>query len=257
MRNIRNVTLNTLTFLMAAAFCAVHIFVGRLRFLDRTPRSRWLSFAGGVAVGYVFLHILPELGAHAGVLGEATGISPGKAELWIYALSLAGLALFYGLERALSESRDRHKNEKGEDRPERGVFWLHIGASSVLVLLIAYLMNHREDASAAGLTLYFAAMTLHFVTADFGTRSDHPELYDREGRWVLAAATMGGWLLGLWIDLPELAVGCLFAFVAGGIVLLVLKEELPEERKSSFLPFLAGAVLYALLMLGETHLTTA
>ena len=47
------------TFLMALAFCAVHVFVGRLHWLDRTPRSKWLSFAGGVAVGYVFLHIMP------------------------------------------------------------------------------------------------------------------------------------------------------------------------------------------------------
>ena len=52
-------------------------------------------------------------------------------------------------------------------------------------------------------------------------------------------------------DLPELAVGCMFAFVGGAIVLVVLKEELPEERASRFLPFLGGAVLYAALVLGE------
>ena len=34
------------------------------------------------------------------------------------------------------------------DAPDSGVFWLHIGATSVLVAIIAYLLNHREDATA-------------------------------------------------------------------------------------------------------------
>ena len=243
------------TLLMALAFSAVHIFVGRLRWLDQTPRSRWLSFAGGVAVGYVFLHILPELGAHARTFERATGLEARLAEGLVYTLSLAGLALFYGLERALAASRDQRIAQEGRDRPHHPVFWLHIGASALLVALISYLLNHREDASSAGLALYFAAMLLHFVTADFGTRTQHPEIYEARGRWVLVVATLGGWGLGLLVALPELAIGCLFAFVGGGIVLLVLKEELPEERKSFFLPFLGGAVLYAALVLGETHLT--
>nr|WP_247713296.1 hypothetical protein [Qipengyuania polymorpha] len=242
---------------MALAFCAVHLFVGRLRWLDRTPRSRWLSFAGGVAVGYVFLHILPELGAHASTFEDATGLDAPLAEGLVYTLSLVGLALFYGLERALALSRGERMAREGRDRPHHPVFWLHIAASALLVALIAYLLNHREDPSAAGLALYFAAMVLHFVTADFGTRADHPEIYDARGRWVLAAATLGGWALGLLVELPELAIGCLFAFVGGGIVLLVLKEELPEDRKSFFLPFLGGALLYAALVLGETYLAAA
>ena len=242
------------TFAMAVAFSAVHIFVGQLRFLDRNPRSRWLSFAGGVAVGYVFLHILPELGAHAGTFERATGLDAQFAEGLVYTLSLVGLALFYGLERALTVSRDERKKREGRDRPHHPVFWLHIGASALLVGLIAYLLNHREDPSVAGLALYFAAMVLHLVTADFGTRSDHPEIYDARGRWVLAAATLGGWALGLVVELSEMAIGCIFAFVAGGIVLLVLKEELPEDRKSFFLPFFGGALLYAALVLGESWL---
>ncbi|WP_247713501.1 hypothetical protein [Qipengyuania sphaerica] len=244
------------TFAMALAFCAVHLFVGRLRWLESTPRSRWLSFAGGVAVGYVFLHILPELGAHAGTFEQATGLDAQLAEGLVYTLSLAGLALFYGLERALAASRDERMEREGRDRPHHPVFWLHIGASALLVALIAYLLNHREDPSPAGLALYFAAMVLHFITADFGTRADHPEIYDARGRWVLVAATFGGWALGLFVELPPMAIGCLFAFVAGGIVLLVLKEELPEDRKSYFLPFLGGALLYAALVLGETYLAT-
>lgn len=245
-------SLTLFTGLMAVAFCLVHLFVGRLRFLDRNPRSRWLSFAGGVAVAYVFLHMLPELGAHVGTFRRATGLEAVRAESAVYGLAMIGLAVFYGTERALKRSR----GERGDgDRPESSVFWLHIAASSLLIFVIGYLLNHREDASLAGLALYFFAMTLHFVTADFGTRVDHPELYDSQGRWALCAATLGGWVLGTQVSVPEIAIGGLFAFVAGAIVLVVLKEELPEERKSYFLPFAGGTLLYAALVLGEQALT--
>ena len=245
--------LTVLTAIMALAFCAVHLFVGRLRFLAVEPRSAWLSFAGGVAVGYVFLHILPELAAHGEVFTEATGLEMSFAESWVYALALAGLVLFYGLERALVLSRDARMDEEGRDRPEHGVFWLHIAASCLLIFIVSYLLNHREDPTLIGLVLFFGALLLHFVTADFGARADHPELYDARGRWALVAATLGGWVTGLLVELPDIAIGCLFAFVGGAIVLVVLKEELPEERASRFVPFLAGATLYAALVLGEIY----
>ncbi len=58
-----------------------------------------------------------------------------------------------------------------------------------------------------------------------------------------------GWGLGRLVEpLPEVVAG-LFAFLAGGVVLNVLKEELPEERESRFSAFLVGAVGYAALLL--------
>ncbi len=41
----------------------------------------------------------------------------------------------------------------------------------------------------------------------------------------------------------------MFAFLAGGVVLNVLKEELPEDRKSRFSAFAVGSAAYAALLL--------
>ncbi len=41
----------------------------------------------------------------------------------------------------------------------------------------------------------------------------------------------------------------LTAFLAGGIILNVLKEELPEERESRFGAFFVGSLLYSVLLL--------
>ena len=88
-----------LTALLAVGFVLIHLFIGRLRLLDVVPRSRWLSFAGGVAVAYIFLHILPELGAHQRTFAEELGIGARSAEAWVYLIALAGLAAVRVLEQ--------------------------------------------------------------------------------------------------------------------------------------------------------------
>ena len=238
-----------LTAIFAGTFAAVHLFIGNLRFLDVVPRSRWLSAAGGVAVAYVFLHILPELSGHQKTFAKGLGLSEQAAETWVYLVALAGLAIFYGLERAAKASRSRSRGKSGKDAVEAKVFWLHIGSFGLYNVLIGYLLLHREEAGLWSLVIYFVAMSLHFVTNDFGLREDHKERYDRRGRWLIATAVMAGWTLGALTSISGIVIGFLFAFLAGGVVLNVLKEELPEERQSRFLPFALGLGGYAIVLL--------
>ena len=42
-----------------ALLVLVHVVTPGLRFLEGTPRSIWLSLAGGVSVAYVFVHFMP------------------------------------------------------------------------------------------------------------------------------------------------------------------------------------------------------
>jgi hypothetical protein len=51
------------------------------------------------------------------------------------------------------------------------------------------------------------------------------------------------------IEVPPLAVSVLFAFLAGGIMLNVFKEELPEQHRSHFLAFALATGLYATLLI--------
>ena len=51
------------------------------------------------------------------------------------------------------------------------------------------------------------------------------------------------------MEIGELPLALLFAFLAGGIVLNVLKEELPAERESRFSAFVLGAAGYAAILL--------
>ncbi len=92
-------------------------------------------------------------------------------------------------------------------------------------------------------------MGLHFVVNDFGLRENHKHAYHNLGRWILAAAIIFGWVIGFGSELSKAAIALLFAFLAGGVILNVLKEELPQERQSRFWAFALGAGIYTVLLL--------
>jgi hypothetical protein len=239
--------------LAVGVFVLVHLFAGRLHLLEGIPRSRWLSLAGGISVAYVFVHLFPELEEAQRSLGDAAG-AIAFLEHHAYLLALLGLVVFYGLERAVKLSRGQRREsstaaESSESPVPTGVFWLHLGSFAVYNALIGYLLVHREEQGVRALLLFSVAMALHFLVNDFGLREDHRASYRRLGRWLLAAAVLVGWLVGLSTEISEHATGALFAFLAGGVVLNVLKEELPEERRSRFSAFALGVAAYTLLLM--------
>jgi len=243
------VTSALLSFALVAGLALVHLFSGGMRFLSASPRSRWLSAAGGVSVAYVFVHLMPDLAEEQETIRRATGEGFSFLEYHVYLVALAGLAAFYGLERAAKLSRGKERRAHGQDSTGAGVFWLHVGSFALYNALIGYLLLHREEPGLGSLVLFAFAMGVHFVVNDFGLREDHKGAYDRAGRWVLAAAVLAGWFVGLFSEISEAALAVLFAFLAGGVVMNVLKEELPEERESRFWAFVLGAALYSAVLL--------
>lgn len=238
-----------LPLIFAISLALVHLYSGRLRFLDRVPRSRWLSAAGGVSVAYVFLHILPDLDNHQEVIVRSGGFGLTFLEHHVYLIALLGLAIFYGLERLAKQSRQQNQKAGTGDVTSEKVFWLHIVSFSLYNALIGYLLLHREEPGLRSLIFFSIALALHFVVNDNGLREHHKQVYHRLGRWILAAAVLVGWAIGQGTKLPAPAIAILFAFLAGGIILNVLKEELPEERESHFWAFAAGVGIYAALLI--------
>jgi hypothetical protein len=247
--SVFNPSLLFLSAILAVILALVHLFSGKLGFLDSTPRSIWLSISSGVSVAYVFIHILPELSEAQETIRGVVGNTLTFLEHHVYLVALLGLAVFYGLERAAKVSRQRNQKAGKGDVTEAGIFWLHISSFAVYNALIGYLLLHREEPGVQSLLFFFFAMALHFVVNDRGLRENHKHTYDKIGRWILAAAIIFGWVIGGGTELPKAAIALLFAFLAGGVVLNVLKEELPEERQSRFWAFALGAAIYAALLL--------
>jgi len=240
-----------LTFVAALVFAAIHLLGRSIAFLRTTPRNVWLSAAGGISIAYVFVHILPELSHHQELL--TTEVGPlgflDSRERDVYFAALVGLATFYGLE-LWSRSSARHRARRdGVRRPSRRTFWLQLAFYATFNVIIGYLLLHREETDTLSLLTYAIAMAMHFVVADQGLREQFYPAYDSSGKWILAAAPILGWAMGVFIDVPPPAISTLFAFLAGAIILNVLKHELPEERQSDFFAFAFGAAAYSTVLL--------
>lgn len=229
-----------LAFVAAVLLALIHVLAGQLHVLRVVPRSSWLSIAGGASVAYVFLHVLPKLGNQRASLGELVGVVEHPAHL----VALLGLGTFFGLERAAVASR---RDENDQDATTPGVFWVHVVSFGLYNATIGYLLLGEAD-SVAGLALYSVAMALHFVVNDVGLQNHHKERYENHGRWILATAVLLGWGLGVIVTVPDVWMGMGFAFLSGGVVMNVLKEELPEDRESRFWAFALGLSGYAALL---------
>jgi hypothetical protein len=234
--------------LLAIALALVHLFASRLHFLNAIPRSRWLSFGSGVSVAYVFVHVLPELNRAQETVADNLEGGVSFLEHHVYMIALLGMTVFYGLERLAKVSRDRNQALGKGDFTETKVFWIHITSFFIYNALIGYLLLHREETTIGSLIPFSFAMALHFVVNDYGLRQDHKHTYHKIGRWLLAIAIITGWVIGQGVQIHQNAIALLFAFLAGGIMLNILKEELPKERKSHFWAFALGAAIYAAVL---------
>ena len=236
-------------FVLAVGLSFVHAFVSRLNIFSFIPEFRWMSFAGGVSIGYVFLEIFPEL-SHAQEAIEHSEIPlVAYVENHVYILSLLGLLLFYGLDILAIKSREHNKLVNNQDTTHHTVFWIHVFAFAVLNIIVGYLLQELTSHTLLQCLLFFAAIALHFFIIDHSLREHHEVPYDRYGRWFLTAAIMVGAIAGQALHLSEAGILAVWSFLAGSIILNILKRELPDENQSCFFSFATGAALYTTLLL--------
>ncbi len=232
------------TLLPAIGLALANLYCHKLILYSHIPRRGWLSFAGGVTVAYVFVHLLPELSERQRQFEEFGIQGLSFLEHHIYLMSLLGLVIFYGLEKLAVLSRQNNKN-----KTDSTTFWLHIISFGINNALIGYLLIQRGNLGVANSVVFTIAIAFHFVVNDDSLQKHHKSQYDRVGRWLLAGSVLFGWGVGSRTNVPELVIASLSAFVAGVIILNALKDELPKEGDSRFLFFCLGSFLYTVLLL--------
>jgi hypothetical protein len=241
---------------LAGLLAGLHLAAPRIRRLRLVPERATASFAGGLAVAYVFVHLLPEIAEGNEAVGEALDdvvASTPLLDLGVFLVALGGFAAFYGLQRLADRRAPAPSRMPDGQRPPAeepaGVYWLHLGAFAVYNGLITYTMALRLRTGLAFALLFTLAMGLHFVLTDRALEEHYPRRFPGSGRLVLAAALVGGWLLDAFLaPTSTLLVAVLTALLGGSVLLNVFKEELPATGRSSYAWFLTGLVLYAGLL---------
>jgi hypothetical protein len=250
-----NVTHGLMTLSVALLFAAIFLFGGRAAYRPgQKGRRRFVSFAGGIAVAYAFVHVLP---AHAMIsefhTESPTGFQRFFPEYSVYLWSMAGFFLFYGLQfLAHRPAGATAHNPEGEMNAGTWRSWVHIAGFVLYAWLITFLMVWTGKAQLA-LCLFAVAMGMHLFPIACHLRSHHQTVYDRRGAYLLALACLGGWACGLTLNIPKATVFDLVAVVAGGVIVNAAIAELPKEGEGRYWYFLSGAVVYTALLLTLSH----
>lgn len=234
--------------IVAVCLAGLHLAAPKIRKLPFVPETATGSFAGGLAVAYVFLHLLPEIATGNEAIGEALSdvIEPTPLfDLAIFLVALAGFTIFYGLERLSS----RHDESHSETGATGTTYWLHLGSFMVYNALITYTMALRLETGLLFAILFAVAMGLHFVLTDRSLNEHYPRRFGKTGNILLAASLVLGWVVSaLFAPTSVVLVAVLTALLGGSILFNVFKEEVPSGKASSFGWFLTGLVLYAALL---------
>jgi len=231
----------------AALLFAVVFLVGArmhpLRLLLRDHRGS-VSFGAGMSVAYVFVHLMPELHSVRSAFVESVSMPLRYEGMAIYYVALVGFLVFYGLDH-----RSSHLKVTGEEGKVDRAFKLDVGGFAAYVCLMAYLLVHNLEESTVSTAFFAITIAVHLLAVDHELAGEHGAAYRRIGRFVLAGMSVLGWGLGVLFALPQHVLALLVAFISGAVIMNSTIMELPSDRDGRFLPFLAGGLLYGLILL--------
>lgn len=226
-----------------------HVGYRRIEQALREKQALWLSLTGGIAIGYVFLNLLPKLGQFTTKIIEAEPMAPEFWHYRLYLLGLTGLVLYFFIDRYGTDSARK---------PASGIV-LHAVGFCAYNALIGYLLAHIQAVRAGFVPHLPIALVLglHLFAIDHQLRQWHADIFDRTLRWLLAASVVAGWLAGVLTPVSESALAAWSAFLSGGILINVLNQELPRGRTAHVPAFLAGIGMVVLVVITVRTLSRA
>jgi hypothetical protein len=216
--------------------CAVHLTVARWRFLDGPRGHVWLSTAAGTALAYVFTYMLPKLAVVQAAIATWQGPLSGFMRQQAYLLALVGLVTFFAIDKAAARAP-----QHATLRLTRGLV-LQLLIYGIYSVQLGYLLVGFKHPDAASYALAAGILGLHLMGIDHHLAHRNPLAYGAVLRWVFAACCLAGWAFGAFTD--ELGYVLLLSstFVAGGIIITAIREELSDHH-STLLPFFVAVVL--------------
>lgn len=208
---------------------------GIFPWLDRklAPYKKvWYPFSGGIAIGYVFLYLLPKLSDYTAIIVEA---NPGAWEFWqyrVFLFCLLGFITYYLIDHIylkLSEYANRR-------------FHLHSTGLLIYNVFVGAIFASFPRSGVAALLVGIFCLSVHALGTDHQAREWQPIAFDRVWRWLFALGVIAGWLINYFLHMPKDLIILAWAFLAGAIIVNVMTEELPESGQTSIWPFLGGVL---------------
>lgn len=228
-----------------AVLLTVHYLVPRWRFLNGPRAPVWLSISSGTALAYVFIQLLPKLATVQSRFAtqlDDSALAPFRHHA--YLLALAGLVTFFLLDRSV-----RHVPLTESALTSKRTLAFQIVGFSLYNLQVGYLIADLPVPGVASYVLIALVFGLHLMGVDHHLWHHGSLAYEKILRWCFIAATLLGWTVGILTHALESVVILVGTFVAGGVMILAIREELPDDRRSSPVAFVIAVCTASLLII--------
>ncbi len=228
-----------------------HVISNRAKLLEAFASHGLISFGAGASVAYVFIHIFPEVGVFQQQLTGYSGHNQHGSFINqpLYLAALGGLCFLYLLDTIEAEFRIEGSNELQRHKHYMQLFAVRAILYILYNIMIAYIITQRPGEGIINITLIAIALMLHFIVVNIRALETYGKLFGKYLRWPAAGGLLLGWILGITVELPETIIVTTFSLIGGMITYIALKSELPQTKHRAPFHFLAGAVIYAVIVL--------
>lgn len=223
-------------FIALVILAFIHLFANQAKILGWLWHGRFLSFAAGISFAYVFVDLLPELEKEQPVLKQTFDTLIPYLDRHAYVIALIGVLFFYGLH-----TRSQTKSARN--------FWISTTGYLLFNFFVGASLSDSTDPELQPLALFTVAMGMHYFIWDHNASIDNNKIYEKQARWLLVAALFTGYIVGYLSHIPEAIVAVTVSFIAGGVLLNVLRYELPKREQVGYLFFVMGSLLYTAIIL--------
>lgn len=223
-------------FIALIVLALIHLFANQAKILGWIWHGRFLSFAAGISFAYVFVDLLPQLEKGQPVLKQTFDKLIPYLDRHAYVIALIGVLFFYGLHTHSQTNSVRN-------------FWISTSGYLLFNFFVGASLSDSTNPELQPLLLFTVAMGMHYFVNDHNASVDNDVIYEKQARWLLVAALFAGYIAGYLSHIPEAVVAVAVSFIAGGVLLNVLRYELPKREQVGYLFFVTGSLLYTALIL--------
>jgi len=216
----------------------IHLFANKADILGWVWHGHFLSFAAGISFAYVFIDLLPGLEKEQSILRKAFNPLIPYLDRHAYLVALIGVLFFYGL----------HTQSQSPTTPNRN-FWISTAGYLIFNFFVGVSLSEVGNPEIQPLFLFTIAMGMHYFVSDHTTSIGNSVLYQSKARWLLVATLFAGYISGKLAHIPEAVVAITVSFIAGGVLLNVLRYELPKREQVGYFFFVIGSLFYTTLIL--------
>ena len=230
----------------ACMFSLTFLFGSQVHPLKRLIRDRRtiVSFGAGISTAYLFIRMIPEIAEAQETVGTA-GLQGTGFQNLAYVVAMIGFLVIYGLDHFLDLTRKTGKGKALHAAPGEGAEDDTRAFGMIFyVFLLTYVLMEDSNVTPSETIPYAIAISFHFLAVDHSLAHSMGSRYTNFGRFALAGAALLGWGAGLLLDLSDLTIALLLAFISGGVIMNSVVMELPTERDGRLFPFVLGSLLF-------------